>query len=84
MGLDGGGVYVLMQTSYSPYSGLGAHYEPFEKRPMKGDHMSSGNVWAKKLVGVLVPKEKVQSGAHRDTATRPRGTRLVMLYRSTR
>ena len=35
----------------------GAHYEAVEKRHVKGEHMSFGNVLSKELVGVTIPKE---------------------------
>ena len=48
-----------MYASYLLQSGHCAHNEPIEKRPMKGEHMSVGNVLARELVGVTVPKEEV-------------------------
>ena len=53
------GAYVLMYTTYLSQSGRCAHYEPFEKHPVHGEHMSFGSVKARKLVGVTIPKEEV-------------------------
>ena len=54
-----GGEYVPMYASYLPQSGRCAQNEPIEKRHVKGEHMSPGNVLVKELVGVTVPKEEV-------------------------
>ena len=55
----GGEEYVPMYASYLPQSGWCAHNEPIKKRPMKGEHMSPGNVLARELVGATIPKEEV-------------------------
>jgi hypothetical protein len=67
-----------------PQSGRCAHYERFEKRPVKGEHMSSGDVEAKKFMGVPIPEEEVQISAHRDGAARPSGAWRVLFNRNTR
>jgi hypothetical protein len=54
-----GGKYVLMYASYLPQIGRCAHYELVEKHPVKGDHMSFGNILARKLVGLKIPREEV-------------------------
>jgi hypothetical protein len=48
-----------MYAAYLSQSGRCAHYEPFEKHPVHGEHMSFGSVKARKLVGVTIPKEEV-------------------------
>ena len=53
-----GGEHVPMYASYLMQSERGAHNEPIEKRHVKGEHMSPGNVLARELVGVTVPKEE--------------------------
>ena len=49
----------MMYATYVPQSGRCAHSEPVEKLLVKGDHMSLGNVSARELVGVTIPKGKV-------------------------
>ncbi len=56
---QGGGAYVLMNPTYLPQSGRCDHYELFEKRLVAGEHMSFGNVYPRKLMGVTIPEEEV-------------------------
>ncbi len=58
MGMDGG-VYVPMYATYLPHGGRRAQNEPLEERHVKGENMIPGNVLARELVGVTVPKEEV-------------------------
>jgi hypothetical protein len=48
-----------MYAAYLPQGGRCAHNEPIEKRHVKGEHMIPGNVLARELVGVTVPKREV-------------------------
>jgi hypothetical protein len=50
---------------------------------MKVHHMSFGDVLARELVGMTIPKEEVQRGAHRDGAARPCGAGGILLDRNT-
>jgi hypothetical protein len=50
----------------------------FKKFPVNGEHISFGDVLARKLVGVTIPHEEVQSGAH------PCGALRVLLDNNTR
>ena len=54
-----GGEYVPWYAAYLPQGGRCAQNEPLEKRPVKGEHMISGNVLAKEFVGVTVPKKEM-------------------------
>ena len=58
-------MFIRMETPQLPHSRWCAYDEPFEDRPVKGEHTSSGVVEAKEFVGVPIPQEEVQSGAHR-------------------
>ena len=48
-----------MYAIYLPQGGRCAKNEPLEKRHVKGEHMILGNVLARELMGVTVPKKKV-------------------------
>ena len=49
VGLDGG-EDVIIYASYLPHIGRCAHNEQVEKRPMRGEHMSHGNVLAREEI----------------------------------
>ena len=48
-----------MYVTYLPHGGRCAQNEPLEERHVKGEHMIPGNVLAKELVGLAVPKKEV-------------------------
>ncbi len=52
-----GAEHVRMHASYLPQSGRCARYELVEKRHVKVEQKSRGNVLVRELVGVMVPKE---------------------------
>ena len=48
-----------MYAKYLPHNGRCAHYEPIEKRHVKGEHVSSSHILSRELVGVTIPKEEM-------------------------
>ena len=53
------GVYVPMYATYLPHGGRCAQNAPLEERHVKGEYMIPGNVLARELGGVPVPKKEV-------------------------